>query len=74
MRFLFLSIAVGSLAAFGQQAPSKVITFDEGDVLEAGPATPDVELVRAGHVKERKSIIRVRENFADKVMESAHEL
>lgn len=79
-KLLVLSIAVLSSLSFAQttnsEAPRRVteLTFD-GDTIEGTLARPDVEFIGPhGGKNFKRSLIRVREDFKDKVMESVLEL
>ncbi|HEY0882980.1 MAG TPA: hypothetical protein VGE37_14610 [Archangium sp.] len=51
------------------------LVFGDEDVIDGQLSAPDLGYVVTPHgPKDRPSIIRVRTNFADKVMESAREL
>lgn len=76
MRQVLLAVAMMSLTSFAQtkKPEPKEFIFGEGDLIEAGPSTPDVEYVGGRLKVPHTSLIRVREDFKEKVMESAREL
>ena len=76
---LVVLVASMSMAAFAQQekkpaqpAPNKII-FD-GDLIEGALDRPDVEYFDANAHPNHPSLIKVREEFRDKVLHSAGEL
>jgi hypothetical protein len=51
------------------------LVFGEGDVIDGQLSAPDLGFIKGTErAKDRPSLIRVRTNFADKVMQSAREL
>jgi hypothetical protein len=78
-KILVLMVASMSMAAFAQQEkkpvqpPTKEIIFD-GDLIEGDTDQPDIEYLRHGSPVFRPSLIKVRTEFKDKVLESAREL
>ena len=76
-KILILMVASMSMAAFAQQknkhpAPKEII-FD-GDVIEGALDRPDVEYFDSNGHPNHPSLIKVREEFKDKVLNSAGEL
>ena len=57
-----------------KQAPTKEIIFGEGDVIDGDLSRPDVEYLRHGGHARHTSLIKVREEFKAKVMDSVLEL
>lgn len=78
-KFLVLMVASMSLAAFAQQGKKPVqpatqeIIFD-GDVIDGTLQAPDVEYVDGTLAARHPSLIKVREDFKEKVLHSAGEL
>lgn len=79
-KILVLMVASMSMAAFAQQAkkpvqraPTQEIIFD-GDVIDGTLKAPDVEYVDGTLAARHPSLIKVREEFKDKVLNSAGEL
>jgi hypothetical protein len=80
-KILVLMVASMSMAAFAQQnkkpeqrmPPTQEMIFD-GDLIEGGLSRPDVEYFDAQSHVFHKSLIKVREEFKDKVLNSAGEL
>ena len=62
-----------SVSSFAQTAKPMEIDFPE-DVIEGAQVGPDQELVAARATVRLGSMIKVREDFKDKVLQSAHEL
>lgn len=79
-KVLLLAVASMSLVSFAQkkaevkQPPTKEIIFGEGDVIDGDLSRPDVEYFGPGPGVRHQSLIKVREEFNAKVMESAREL
>ncbi|MFN0062605.1 MAG: adventurous gliding motility protein CglF [Myxococcaceae bacterium] len=84
MKWLFAAFCVGfSVPAVAQQAPESaggarynkttVIDF-EGDTIEGDLTRPDGEYVEARKRVRHSNLIRIREEFKDKVMQSVGEL
>jgi hypothetical protein len=75
-----LMAATMSLVSFAQtqrspvKQPTKEIIFGDGDVIEGDLSTPDVEYFTPGSHALHPSLIKVRETFKDKVMNSVGEL
>lgn len=76
MRALLLLAVAISLTSFAQtkKAEPKEIIFGDGDLIDGDLSKPDVEYFGTGVKVEHTSLIRVRETFKEKVMESAREL
>lgn len=75
---LWLTIAMFSLAAFGQD---KGVTYKkqteysfEDDTIEGDLTKPDGEYVEARKKVKHSNLIKIREEFKDKVMQSVGEL
>ncbi len=62
-----------SMSAFAQATKPIELDFPE-DVIEGDPLTPDQELVTARKAVKQDSLVKVRESFRDKVLQSANEL
>jgi hypothetical protein len=60
-------------AAAPQQAKPTVYDF-EADTIEGDLTKPDVEFIEAGSRVKHSNLIRVREHFKEKVMQSVGEL
>ena len=78
---LAVFVAVISSASLAQQQPrtdtSRKVTehiFEEGDTIDGDLSKPDVEYFRPGQRARFSGLIQVRQDFKDKVMESAREL
>lgn len=76
MRILLLALAMLSLSSYAQtkKPEPKEIIFGEGDLIDGDLSKPDVEYIGGGVKITHTSLIRVREDFKEKVMESAREL
>lgn len=76
MRHLLLAVAMLSSASFAQtkKPEPKEIIFGEGDLIPGTISRPDVEFIDGRAPTTHTSLIRVRESFREKVMESAREL
>ena len=76
MRKLLLAVAMMSSSSFAQtrKPEPKEIIFGEGDLIPGTIAKPDVEFIDGRPPTTHTSLIRVREDFKEKVMESAREL
>lgn len=76
MRSLLLLAVAMSLTSSAQtkKPEPKEIIFGEGDLIDGDLSRPDVEYLGPGVKVEHTSLIRVRETFKEKVMESAREL
>lgn len=78
-KILVLMVASMSMVAFAQQAKKPVqaapkeIIFD-GDVIDGTLQAPDVEYLDGTIATRHPSLIKVREEFKEKVMNSAGEL
>ena len=70
---LCASVAVGQTGSRRPEPLPVVIMFDD-DVLEGTPLAPDVEFVEATRAVQHSKLIKVREDFRSKVMQSAGEL
>lgn len=78
-KVLLVAVASMSLVSFAQKKaevkpPTKEIIFGEGDVIDGDLSRPDVEYFGHGRAVRHQRLIKVREEFNDKVMESAREL
>jgi hypothetical protein len=77
---LAVVVAISSLSALAQQQPQPQtrkpaeIIFGDGDVIDGDTSKPDVEYLTRGGCVRHANLIRVREDFKDKVMASASEL
>ena len=76
MRTLLLAVAMMSLSSYAQtkKPEPKEIIFGEGDLIPGTISKPDVEFIDGRTPVTHTSLIRVREDFKEKVMESAREL
>ena len=76
MRALLLLAVAVSLTSFAQtkKPEPKEIIFGDGDLIDGDLSKPDVEYIGGHPTTEHTSLIRVRVNFKEKVMESAREL
>ncbi len=76
MRALLLLVVAMSLTSFAQtkKPEPKEIIFGEGDLIDGDLSRPDVEYISGHDAITHTSLIRVRETFKEKVMESAREL
>ena len=66
-------MSIVSFAQTQKTPPVKEIIF-EGDVITGNLSKPDVEYFTHGSHPLRPSLIKVRQDFNEKVMESAREL
>ncbi len=79
-KVLLLIVATMSLATFAQKKPeprqaTKEIIFGDGDFIDdVDLSKPDVEYFKSDVGAKHASLLRVREEFKDKVMESARDL
>ena len=79
-KFLAVFIAISSLSAGAQtQSPTQnkkaaEIIFGDGDLIDGDINKPDVEFVRPAPGAKFGKLIRVRQDFKEKVMSSASEL
>jgi hypothetical protein len=79
---LVLMVAVISSSTLAQQPQPRPettrkvteLTFGEGDTIEGDLSRPDVEYFARTGCKRGPNLIRVREEFKDKVMASVLEL
>ena len=78
---LVVFIAISSLSAFAQTQPrtdtNRKVTehiFEEGDTIDGDLSKPDVEYFHPGQRARFSGLIQVRQDFKDKVMESARDL
>lgn len=77
-RLLLLAVLVLASAAFAQDAKAgakknAVIDFEE-DTIEGDLTRPDGEYIEVSKRVKHSNLIRVREEFKDKVMQSVDEL
>ena len=75
-KLLLLTVATMSLTTVAQVkkvAPREVI-FTDGDLIDGDLSKPDVEYFNPACRVQHSSLIKLREEFKDKVMESAREL
>jgi hypothetical protein len=78
-RFLILAMLMVAPAAFAQDAAgggakkNSVIDFEE-DTIEGDLTRPDGEYIEVSKKVKHSNLIRVREEFKDKVMQSVDEL
>lgn len=78
-KLLVLMVASMSMVTFAQQgqparpAPKEII-FGDGDLIEGKLDRPDVEYFQPGSHPLQPSLIKVREEFKAKVMQSVGEL
>jgi hypothetical protein len=81
MRLVLVAVLVLSSVSFAQntsgaqkRVPQTTINFEDPDLVDGTLKSPDAEMIR-GRVHIRfTSMIRVRSNFADKLMHSVNEL
>lgn len=82
-KVIALLLAVAAVPALAQiepkPAPKKVapvqrVDFGEGDLIEGGLATGEVDIYLGVKRPGFESLLRVRQNFNDKLRESVHEL
>lgn len=57
-----------------RQPPKTEIKFDDDGVIEGGTKGPDGSVITGKHAPAFESMIRLRQNFADKLMASAQDL
>ncbi len=78
-RFLILALLVAAPVAFAEDAKAggakknSVIDFEE-DTIEGDLTRPDGEYIEVSKKVKHSNLIRVREEFKDKVMQSVDEL
>jgi hypothetical protein len=77
---LAVLVAISSLSSLAQtqtqsqnRKPAEIV-FGEGDLIDGDISKPDVEFVRHAPGAKFDKLIRVREDFKEKVMGSASEL
>ena len=75
---LFLLVLAASPVAFAQDKggggkKAQVIDFED-DTIEGDLTRPDGEYIEAGKKVKHSNLIRIREDFQDKVMQSVGEL
>ena len=78
-KLLLLTVATLSLASFAQKRPEvrpadQKIVFGEEDVIEADLNKPDVEYFKGRSTVPHASLLKIREEFKEKVMASASDL
>lgn len=79
-KLLAVFVAISSLSSLAQSQPQTQnkkpaeIIFGDGDTIDGDISKPDVEFVRHAPGAKFDKLIRVREDFKDKVMGSASEL
>jgi len=79
-KFMVVMVAMMSVAAFAQsdkkpaQPAQQKIIFGDEDVIEGESKGPDAEYFNHGSAVYRPSLIKVRQDFKEKVMNSAGEL
>ena len=72
-----LAIAALNQTPAQAKAPPKPVTtviFGDGEVLEGHPDGPDIDVVIAPGKTKFKSLLKVRGDFKDKLLDSVHEL
>ena len=77
-KLLLVVVALSSLSSLAQgqsqnKKPTEII-FGDGDTIDGDLSKPDVEFVRTAPGAKFDKLIRVREDFKVKVMESVREL
>lgn len=84
MKHALVVVALVAPAAFAQEGrreeglalrrPQTVVDFPDDDVVEGRLSQPEVQAIVVAPKSPRESLLRVRENFNDKVMNSLGEL
>jgi hypothetical protein len=82
MRLVLVAALALSSASFAQntsgeqkrKAPVSEVKFGEGDDILGGTVGPDGQVVQGDQRKVFPSMIRVRDNFADKLRQSVNAL
>jgi hypothetical protein len=82
MRSILVAVLVVSSVSFAQTSagtkekrqPKTEVIFGEGDDVLGGTVGPDGILLQGDTPPKFKSMIRVRENFSDKLRDSVNEL
>ena len=82
MRLVLVAALVLSSVSFAQNTsgaqkrnqPTSEVKFNEGDDIEGGTQGPNGTLIQGDSRPVFNSLIRVRENFSDKLMHSVNEL
>ena len=79
-KLLLLIVATMSLATFAQKKPeprqpTKEIIFGDGDLIDdVDLARPDVEYIKGRDAVPHASLLKIREEFKAKVMDSVSDL